>query len=482
MVKELKDRPVGHETVQRRTDSQLAALLEGLQAMVKETVTESVQHAMSASMQRLHAEIGGMQQRVVPSATNPAMQGRGDFFVLGDQTPSASVAEEERLSAADHKFLVEVAQASGLEWTLPPGAGPTAVTAAAHARFALPSPGSLPLAQQVHALKQHPGLAQELDRLALERHRAWTQRQQQPPPQLQPQLQPQLPPPQLPPPQQPPPPAAVSLEETLACEHAQVRAAAAPAATATAEGRQVVVVLGPPSADKESLCASLAARLGGVQHGTAAVLAAAVTEESAEGQQVAALMDSGKIVPTTLVQQLVVLALRSCGDAAAHPHVLPDFPRSSAQLSQLEAAVGQVACVLRLASHGGEADRLSDAIAAALHDKGRHVVHIYACSRDRIWRISCTCARTQAEFPLWPWSLFSPSSSGCRSARAPIVVTCALRDCRRAPAVAQCCYRTTNPCQVSLAPDLAPDDCADEAEKACLHAGMRKAASDAVRR
>ena len=285
MVKELKDGMAGHETVQRRTDTQLAALLEGLQVMVKETVSESMQHAMSGSVQR------------------PAMQGRRDHGFAGGQAPS----EEERLSAADHKFLVEVAQASGLEWTLPPGAGPTAVTAAAHARFALPSPRGLPLAQQVHALKQHPGLAQELDRLALERHRAWLHRQQPQQPQQQ-QQQPQPPPPpppQLSPPQQqqptpPTPPmedtaaigaAAVAAEETLASEGTQVRAApavvvaAAPAA-ATAEGGQTVVVLGPPSADKAALCAALVARFGGVQHGTAAVLAAAAEEESAEGLQV----------------------------------------------------------------------------------------------------------------------------------------------------------------------------------------------------
>ena len=285
MVKELKDGMAGHETVQRRTDTQLAALLEGLQIMVKETVSESMQHAMSGSVQR------------------PAMQGRRDHGIAGGQAPS----EEERLSAADHKFLVEVAQASGLEWTLPPGAGPTAVTAAAHARFALPSPRGLPLAQQVHALKQHPGLAQELDRLALERHRAWLQRQQpqQPQQQQQPQQPQPPPPPQLPPPQQQQPPptpltedtaaigaAAVAAEETLTSQGTQVRAApavvaaAAPAA-ATAEGGQTVVVLGPPSADKAALCAALVARFGGVQHGTAAVLAAAAEEESAEGLQVA---------------------------------------------------------------------------------------------------------------------------------------------------------------------------------------------------
>ena len=197
MVKELQGGFSGQETVQRRTDTQLAALLEGLQVMVKETVSESMQHAMSGSGQR------------------PATQGRRDNgFAFGGQAPS----EEDRLSAADHKFLVEVAQASGLEWTLPPGAGPTAVTAAAHARFALQSPRGLPLAQQVHALKQHPGLAQELDRLALERHRAWLQRQQpQPqPPQPPPQpwvITPESLPPQ-PPPQSsfylPPPPVAVS--------------------------------------------------------------------------------------------------------------------------------------------------------------------------------------------------------------------------------------------------------------------------------
>ena len=351
MVKELQGGFPDHETVQRRTDTQLAALLEGLQAMVKESVSESVQHAMSGIVQR------------------PAMQERRENgFAFGGQAPS----EEDQLSAADHKFLVEVAQAIGLEWTLPPGAGPTAVTAAAQARFALPSPRGLPLAQQVHALKQHPGLAQELDRLALERHKAWLQRSQQQLP----------PPPQLPPSQQqlPPPPsedvavigaAAAAAEETLAGEGTQgtdlsamqekrrrwcmqyqaqeqwsdstrdaaseliapeEAAAAVPsfgpssavAATATTEGGQTVLVLGPPSADKESLCAALVARLGGVQHGTAAVLAAAAAEESAEGLQVAALMQSGKIVPTTLVQQLVVQAIRSNASRSdgATAHVL----------------------------------------------------------------------------------------------------------------------------------------------------------------
>ena len=351
MVKELQGGFPDHETVQRRTDTQLAALLEGLQAMVKESVSESVQHAMSGIVQR------------------PAMQERRENgFAFGGQAPS----EEDQLSAADHKFLVEVAQAIGLEWTLPPGAGPTAVTAAAQARFALPSPRGLPLAQQVHALKQHPGLAQELDRLALERHKAWLQRSQQQLP----------PPPQLPPSQQqlPPPPsedvavigaAAPAAEETLAGEGTQgtdlsamqekrrrwcmqyqaqeqwsdstrdaaseliapeEAAAAVPsfgpssavAATATTEGGQTVLVLGPPSADKESLCAALVARLGGVQHGTAAVLAAAAAEESAEGLQVAALMQSGKIVPTTLVQQLVVQAIRSNASSSdgATAHVL----------------------------------------------------------------------------------------------------------------------------------------------------------------
>ena len=351
MVKELQGGFPDHETVQRRTDTQLAALLEGLQAMVKESVSESVQHAMSGIVQR------------------PAMQERRENgFAFGGQAPS----EEDQLSAADHKFLVEVAQAIGLEWTLPPGAGPTAVTAAAQARFALPSPRGLPLAQQVHALKQHPGLAQELDRLALERHKAWLQRSQQQLP----------PPPQLPPSQQqlPPPPsedvavigaAAAAAEETLAGEGTQgtdlsamqekrrrwcmqyqaqeqwsnstrdaaselvapeEAAAAVPsfgpssavAATATTEGGQTVLVLGPPSADKESLCAALVARLGGVQYGTAAVLAAAAAEESAEGLQVAALMQSGKIVPTTLVQQLVVQAIRSNASSSdgATAHVL----------------------------------------------------------------------------------------------------------------------------------------------------------------
>ena len=338
MVKELQGGFPDHETVQRRTDTQLAALLEGLQAMVKESVSESVQHAMSGIVQR------------------PAMQERRENgFAFGGQAPS----EEDQLSAADHKFLVEVAQAIGLEWTLPPGAGPTAVTAAAQARFALPSPRGLPLAQQVHALKQHPGLAQELDRLALERHKAWLQRSQQ---------------------QLPPPPsedvavigaAAAAAEETLAGEGTQgtdlsamqekrrrwcmqyqaqeqwsdstrdaaseliapeEAAAAVPsfgpssavAAAATTEGGQTVLVLGPPSADKESLCAALVARLGGVQHGTAAVLAAAAAEESAEGLQVAALMQSGKIVPTTLVQQLVVQAIRSNASSSdgATAHVL----------------------------------------------------------------------------------------------------------------------------------------------------------------
>ena len=351
MVKELQGGFPDHETVQRRTDTQLTALLEGLQAMVKESVSESVQHAMSGIVQR------------------PAMQERRENgFAFGGQAPS----EEDQLSAADHKFLVEVAQAMGLEWTLPPGAGPTAVTAAAQARFALPSPRGLPLAQQVHALKQHPGLAQELDRLALERHKAWLQRSQQQLP----------PPPQLPPSQQqlPPPPsedvavigaAAPAAEETLAGEGTQgtdlsamqekrrrwcmqyqaqeqwsdstrdaaseliapeEAAAAVPsfgpssavAATATTEGGQTVLVLGPPSADKESLCAALVARLGGVQYGTAAVLAAAAAEESAEGLQVAALMQSGKIVPTTLVQQLVVQAIRSNASSSdgATAHVL----------------------------------------------------------------------------------------------------------------------------------------------------------------
>ena len=351
MVKELQGGFPDHETVQRRTDTQLAALLEGLQAMVKESVSESVQHAMSGIVQR------------------PAMQERRENgFAFGGQAPS----EEDQLSAADHKFLVEVAQAMGLEWTLPPGAGPTAVTAAAQARFALPSPRDLPLAQQVHALKQHPGLAQELDRLALERHKAWLQRSQQQLP----------PPPQLPPSQQqlPPPPsedvavigaAAAAAEETLAGEGTQgtdlsamqekrrrwcmqyqaqeqwsnstrdaaselvapeEAAAAVPslgpssavAVGATSEGAHTVVVLGPPSAAKESLCAALVARLGGVQHGTAAVLAAAAAEESAEGLQVAALMQSGKIVPTTLVQQLVVQAIRSNASSSdgATAHVL----------------------------------------------------------------------------------------------------------------------------------------------------------------
>ena len=50
MVKELQGGFSGHETVQRRTDTQLAALLEGLQVMVKETVSESMQHAMSGSL------------------------------------------------------------------------------------------------------------------------------------------------------------------------------------------------------------------------------------------------------------------------------------------------------------------------------------------------------------------------------------------------------------------------------------------------
>ena len=95
--------------------------------------------------------------------------------------------------------------------------------------------------------------------------------------------------------------------------------------------------------------------------------------------------------------------------------------------------------MLRLATQGVP-DRLGDQIAAALHGKGRRVVRMRPPSRMQ-----------------------------------PIVDTRALR----VSAVAECYYyyyttalRTMTPHQVDLAPDLAPDERADEAEKVCLDAGL----------
>ena len=72
---------------------------------------------------------------------------------------------------------------------------------------------------------------------------------------------------------------------------------------------------------------------------TAALLEAASAGDAAEARQLRELQSRGKIVPNAKLLELALGAVRG----SSGPHVLCEFPRAMDQLTQLEAAAGEVA-------------------------------------------------------------------------------------------------------------------------------------------
>ena len=126
----------------------------------------------------------------------------------------------------------------------------------------------------------------------------------------------------------------------------------------------VVVSSQDDSGARAALCEALALRTGGTVLSTQALAAAEMASSSEDGRQMQALQSSGKIVP---VATLVKLLLRAMGSSRA-PYVLSDFPRMAAQLKQLEASVGAVACFVQLP---GALDRPVEAMVSRLRGSGR---------------------------------------------------------------------------------------------------------------
>ena len=107
-----------------------------------------------------------------------------------------------------------------------------------------------------------------------------------------------------------------------------------------------MLVVGPTGEAKQRLCLGLASKLGGNVLTTAALLEAASAGDAAEARQLRELQSRGKIVPNAKLLELALGAVRG----SSGPHVLCEFPRAMDQLTQLEAAAGEVACVVQMAA------------------------------------------------------------------------------------------------------------------------------------
>ena len=112
-------------------------------------------------------------------------------------------------------------------------------------------------------------------------------------------------------------------------------------------------------------------------------MAAESGRDTAEGKQLLELISAGKIVPGSLMLQLMAKAVRE----TAGPHVLLDFPRSAQNLKQLEAVVGAVACVLH--ASGEKEDSATSATLKQLEKSGRSVVALG--SSDRVSEAEAAC-------------------------------------------------------------------------------------------
>lgn len=95
-----------------------------------------------------------------------------------------------------------------------------------------------------------------------------------------------------------------------------------------------IVLIGPPGAGKGTQAARLTQQLGIPHLSTGDMLREAVRLQTELGMQAAPYMKAGKLVPDTLVQQLVIerIARADC----QRGYLLDGFPRTAAQAKMLD--------------------------------------------------------------------------------------------------------------------------------------------------
>lgn len=111
-----------------------------------------------------------------------------------------------------------------------------------------------------------------------------------------------------------------------------------------------IVFLGPPGAGKGTQAATLAKELGIPHLSTGDILRAAVAAGAPLGKDARGFMDSGRLVPDTLV--LRMLAERLAQPDARSGFLLDGFPRTIAQAEALEAlAPTEIVVSFEIPSH-----------------------------------------------------------------------------------------------------------------------------------
>lgn len=112
-------------------------------------------------------------------------------------------------------------------------------------------------------------------------------------------------------------------------------------------GAPGIVLLGPPGAGKGTQARILVEGRGMVQLSTGDMLRAARTSGTPMGQQVAAVMDAGRLVTDEIVIGLIDEALD--GPAGQGGAIFDGFPRTLAQADALEALLARKGIALRAA-------------------------------------------------------------------------------------------------------------------------------------
>ncbi|KAG2452367.1 hypothetical protein HYH02_002613 [Chlamydomonas schloesseri] len=107
------------------------------------------------------------------------------------------------------------------------------------------------------------------------------------------------------------------------------------ASAADLEEALVVFVLGAPGAGKGTQCDLIKSRYGWVHVSTGDLLRAELKKGSAIGQQAQELMAAGQMVPTGLVLDLLLAAMRAT-DPARRRFLVDGFPRKLDQLQEFE--------------------------------------------------------------------------------------------------------------------------------------------------
>ncbi|PNW80088.1 hypothetical protein CHLRE_08g377350v5 [Chlamydomonas reinhardtii] len=129
-------------------------------------------------------------------------------------------------------------------------------------------------------------------------------------------------------------PAAAAEAEAAPAPAAPVKGAAA----ADLEEALVVFVLGAPGAGKGTQCDLIKARHGWVHVSTGDLLRAELKRGSAIGQQAQALMSAGQMVPTGLVLDLLLAAMRATPPPRRR-FLVDGFPRKLEQLQEFEGRI-----------------------------------------------------------------------------------------------------------------------------------------------